>query len=264
MGRPGGPGGPAAGRLRILFLGNAYNLLSVACLVTLLEDGHEVVLGQHDAAAAGSRPALVARTLRRRGLTLLARKAARLVRCRLRAGLRRIGVPLRGFASLPEVLAAHPIPVIPSNELTGPELPSRVRGAAFDLLVVAGFSRILKEPLLGLPRLAAVNVHLSLLPRYRGPAPQYWVLANGEPVTGATIHHLDSGIDSGDIIARRELAIRPGETERTLHPRLVALAAGLLRETLPRIADGSAPRTPQDHARASYFSFPPKGAATLF
>jgi methionyl-tRNA formyltransferase len=150
------------------------------------------------------------------------------------------------------------------RELLGPE-PRRALGdEAVDLIVVASFSRILRAPLIGLPRLGAINVHPSLLPRLRGPTPLYWALANGERVTGVNIHHLDAGIDTGDVIAQRELAIRPGETLRSLHARAVALAAALLRETLPRLADRTAPRIPQDESLASYYSFPPPGSDSLF
>lgn len=253
----------AGGHLRILFLGNAYNLLSVACLATLLREGHDVLLVQHDAVARG-RLALIARTVRRRGLPVLVRKAARLARCRGRLLLRNVGFAPDGFASLPEFLAVHPLPAVSAHELTGSDPAQVFGGHGVDLIVVASFSRILKAPLIGLPRLGAINVHLSLLPHYRGPAPLYWVLANRERTTGVTIHYVDEGIDSGDVIAQRELEIRRDDSERTLHRRAVALAAELLSEVLPRIADGSAPRVPQDPKLASYYSFPPRGSATLF
>src|SRR5713226_7770003 len=85
-----------------------------------------------------------------------------------------------------------------------------------DLIVVAGFARILKRALVDVPRLGCINVHPSLLPHYRGPEPFYWVLANLEKTTGVTIHHVDEGIDTGDIILQRELEIRPNETETML------------------------------------------------
>ena len=138
----------------------------------------------------------------------------------------------------------------------GAEFMQQVQLLEVDLIVVAGFPRILKRVLIDIPRLGCINVHPSLLPRYRGPEPLYWALANHENTTGVTIHHVDEGIDTGDILLQRKLEIRPNETEITLGQRAARVASELLREAIPLLLAGRAPRTRQDHSAASYYSFP--------
>lgn len=120
-----------------------------------------------------------------------------------------------------------------------------------DLIVVAAYGKLLPPAMLALPRLGCVNVHASLLPRYRGAAPIQWAIANGEKVTGITIMQMDEGLDTGDIIAQEELAIGETETAESLHDRLAESGARLLVRTLPSIADGTATLTPQDEALAT-------------
>lgn len=138
------------------------------------------------------------------------------------------------------------------------ETAERIRLAAPDLIVVAVFGQILKADIIGVPRLGAINVHPSMLPRYRGPNPFYWTLRNREEQTGLTVHHIDEGIDTGDIILQREMPVIPGDTETTLHHRSAEVARELLGEVVRRVADGSAPRVPQDAAEASYYGPPPR------
>ncbi len=148
--------------------------------------------------------------------------------------------------------------MIPCTNPNGPEFMQQVQLLGVDLIVVAGFARILTRALVDVPRLGCINVHPSLLPHYRGPEPFYWVLANLEKTTGVTIHHVDEGIDTGDIILQRELEIRPNETETTLMQRSAIVAGELLREAIPLLLAGRAPRTRQDHSAATYYSFPPR------
>jgi methionyl-tRNA formyltransferase len=195
-------------------------------------------------------------------LGVILRKAAYLIRSKTRIALRGAGIPLSGFVSLPELCHVRGLNVIRCASPNSPEFLHQVQLLGVDLIVVAGFSRILKRPLIGAPRLGCINVHLSLLPLYRGPEPNYWVLANFEQKTGVTIHYLDEGIDSGDIILQREFGIRPKETLTTLTELSARMAAELLREAIPLLLAGQAPRIHQDHSTASYYSFPPRGTIT--
>jgi len=120
-----------------------------------------------------------------------------------------------------------------------------------DLFVTAAFGQILPQRLLDIPRLGTVNVHASLLPKYRGPAPINWCIVEGETVTGVTTMMTDAGVDTGDILLRRETEIGPEETAGELTERLSVLGAELLLETLGRIRAGDCPRTPQDHGQAT-------------
>ena len=253
---------PPAEHAKILFLGNAYNPLSVACLEALLETGQQVVVGIHDAADK-SRWRVLRSSAQRDGWGFVFRKAATLALLKARMLARSSGVSLRGYASLPEICRVRRVETVPCPDPNSEEFVARVRQMSVDVIVVAAFSRILKAPLLGVPRLGVVNVHPSLLPKFRGPNPIYWALAQGETRTGVTLHFMDEGIDSGDVIAQREVKIESGETEASLFRKCYTVAAQMLRETLPSLAAGTAVRTRQNESAASYQSHPPKGASRL-
>ncbi|MGH9901030.1 MAG: methionyl-tRNA formyltransferase [Pyrinomonadaceae bacterium] len=249
------PGG--RGRLKILFLGNSYNRLSVECLLALLGAGHEVVVGEYNPVAK-NRWRTVKDSAKSYDFLFLSCKLVELVWLKIRLRLRRRGYQFEHFYSVPAVIYAYGLDSIPCTDPNGAEFIALARGFAPDLMVVGAFSRILKAPLISVPRLGCINVHPSLLPRYRGPDPHYWVLANGERTTGVTVHHIDEGIDSGKIIAQRELAVRPGDTEMTLQARANVAAAQLLGEAVSLVAAGKAPAVEQNEAEASYYSFPPR------
>ncbi len=121
-----------------------------------------------------------------------------------------------------------------------------------DILVVVAYGRILPDEILALPRYGAVNVHGSLLPKYRGAAPIQAAVLNGDEVTGVTTMYLAHDMDAGDVIFSEETPIGEFETSGELFDRLKDMGAELLVRTLHAIEDGSAPRTPQDHSKASY------------
>jgi methionyl-tRNA formyltransferase len=112
---------------------------------------------------------------------------------------------------------------------------------------------MLKQPVLDLPRLGALNLHGSLLPRYRGRCPVNWVLVHGETETGITLHYMVAKADQGDIVAQTAIPITPEDTAFTLFAKMTAAAGPLFRETYPRLRSGQADRLVQDHAQASYF-----------
>ena len=120
-----------------------------------------------------------------------------------------------------------------------------------DLVAVAAYGKILPVDMLELPRLGCVNVHSSLLPKYRGAAPINWAILNGERETGVTIMHMALALDAGDIIAQRSTPIDPDETVETLHDRLAEIGAALLAETVEDMAAGRAQRTPQEESQVS-------------
>ena len=128
-----------------------------------------------------------------------------------------------------------------------------LKALAPDLCVTAAFGQILSQEILDIPRIGTVNVHSSLLPKYRGSAPINWAVMEGETVTGVTTMMTDKGLDTGDILMKKEVAILPGETAEELTVRLAPVGAELLIETIRAIEAGSCPRTPQNEAEASYF-----------
>lgn len=139
--------------------------------------------------------------------------------------------------------------------------PQRVREAAFiaalarlqpESIVVVAFGQILPRDILVLPPAGCINLHASLLPRYRGAAPIHWAIINGEQETGVTTMFMDEGMDTGDIILQAVLPIGPDDNVGLVHDRLAHLGSELLVRTVELVAAGKAPRTPQNHALATY------------
>ncbi len=146
----------------------------------------------------------------------------------------------------------HGIPVCQPKTLRDGTVLKELAAFAPDLIVVAAYGKLLPPAVLELPRLGCVNVHASLLPQYRGAAPINWAVLNGERQTGITVMYMAEQLDAGDIISSRSTSIDPNETAEELYHRLSVLGAELLGETLPAIESGTAPRTPQDDALATY------------
>jgi methionyl-tRNA formyltransferase len=144
------------------------------------------------------------------------------------------------------------IPVYQPERIKTAEFTELLRSFKPDIMIVVAFGQILSKELLDIPPLGCINVHASLLPKYRGAAPINWCIINGEKVTGVTTMYMDIGLDTGDMIIKKEIAIGDSETAGELHDRLMELGALVLSETMELLAEGKAPRTPQDNAAATY------------
>jgi len=120
-----------------------------------------------------------------------------------------------------------------------------------EAIIVVGYGRIIPQWMLGLPPLGNLNLHASLLPKYRGAAPIQWAIAQGETVTGVTTMRIDAGLDTGDILLQRELPIAPDDTSVTLSPRLAAIGAELMVETLNGLQSGSIVAQRQDNSQST-------------
>jgi methionyl-tRNA formyltransferase len=131
------------------------------------------------------------------------------------------------------------------------EFQAQLRGLNPDVIIVVGYGRIIPPWMLELPPHGNINVHASLLPKYRGAAPIQWSIAEGETVTGVTTMLLNEGLDTGDILLQKEMAIRAEDTALTLAPRLAELGADLLVETLRGLEQKQITTVPQDHAQAT-------------
>jgi methionyl-tRNA formyltransferase len=127
-----------------------------------------------------------------------------------------------------------------------------LKSLAPDLLIVVAYGQVLTKATLSIPRLGAINVHASLLPKYRGAAPIQWAIINGEKETGVTTMWMDQGLDTGDMLLSVKVPIDPEDTAQTLHDRLAEEGAGLLSLTLEKLASGSLVATPQNHLEATY------------
>lgn len=151
-----------------------------------------------------------------------------------------------------ELAEAHGLLVLQPERVRDETFLQLFRGLNPDVVAVAAFGQILPAEILERPPLGCLNVHPSLLPRYRGAAPLNWTLIRGEKITGVTIMMMDAGVDTGDIILQRETPVGEGETYDQLHDRLAVMGGELLLEALALIATGAAPRTPQCHEEATY------------
>ena len=143
------------------------------------------------------------------------------------------------------------LPILQPEKLRDESFLEAMRELKPDLGIVIAF-RMLPEVVWAMPRLGTFNLHASLLPEYRGAAPIQWAIICGEEKTGVTIQYMDKGIDTGDIIAIREVDIKPTETADELFDRLAVVSADLMVETIEKIADGTAKRTKQNEEDASY------------
>jgi methionyl-tRNA formyltransferase len=144
------------------------------------------------------------------------------------------------------------LPVVqPEKIKNNPELRARLEIINPDAIIVVAYGRIIPDWMLNLPRWGNINLHASLLPKYRGAAPIQWAVANGEKVTGATTMRLDQGLDTGNILLQRSLPIEPDQTAEQLFPVLAASGAVLMLETLAGLEAGAIQPIPQDNVGAS-------------
>jgi methionyl-tRNA formyltransferase len=144
------------------------------------------------------------------------------------------------------------IPVYQPEKARHPDAVARIAAEEIDLIVVAAYGHILPKSILDIPRLGCINVHASLLPKYRGAAPINWAVARGETVTGITIMRMDEGMDTGPMLHVRELSIGEEDTAQTLYEKLSVMGAEALLEALRKLREGSLVETPQDNALATY------------
>jgi len=149
-------------------------------------------------------------------------------------------------------VTAREIPVLMPENVNTPESVADLRTLAPDLIVVVAYGQFLKADILNLPSLGCINVHASLLPKYRGAAPIQWAVANGETGTGVTTMFVNVRMDAGDIIDQLAEPIRPEDTAGSLHDRLAGCGADLLARTLSALRQGSIRRQPQDEAEATF------------
>ncbi len=202
------------GKLRVVFMGTP----EFACptLQRLVERGHEVV-------------AVVTQPDRPKG-----------------RGQKPVPPPVK------ELAERHGIQVLQPARVRAPEFVEQLREIAPDLVVVVAFGQILPKSLLEIPRYGCINVHASLLPRYRGAAPLNWCIINGETETGVTTMLMDVGLDTGDMLVKKATPIDPEEDARSLHDRLSILGAEALDDTLGLLAAGRLSPEKQDDSLSCY------------
>ena len=149
-------------------------------------------------------------------------------------------------------IAKTRIPILQPARIKDQQATEEIRDFAPDVVVVVAYGQILPPDVLEIPRLACLNLHASLLPRWRGAAPIQATIAAGDCETGITVMYMDEGLDTGDILLQHSVEILPNDTGGSLHDRLAQTASEALLESLRLVAAGNAPRIPQDNARATY------------
>ena len=152
------------------------------------------------------------------------------------------------FSPVKELALANSLPVYQPAKMRDGTAFEVIKSLKPDILVVVAYGRILPDDILAVPKYGAINVHGSLLPKYRGAAPIQWAVLNGDKITGVSTMYLASEMDTGDIIYTAETEIGEFETSGDLFDRLKDMGAELLVKTLHGIEDGTAPRIPQDHS----------------
>ena len=202
------------GRLRIVFMGTPD--FAVPSLRGLVEYGHNVV-------------AVVTQPDRPKGR---GRKVA--------------------VSPIKKVAAEYGLEILQPEKIWDPQFCETIRGKHPDLLIVVAFGRILTDELLGTPRWGAINIHASLLPKYRGAAPIHWAILDNESTTGLTAMRMDKGLDTGPILLQEKVDIGPNETAGELHKRLAEHSESFLLKTLKGLEKGGLKERPQDEANATY------------
>lgn len=155
------------------------------------------------------------------------------------------------FPPVKQIALEAKIPVYQPEKIRTPENETILREMAPVAIAIIAYGQIIPARLLDVPKLGWINLHASLLPKYRGAAPIQWAIANGETKTGVTTMRIDAGMDTGDVVLQQDLAIGPTETTPELAARLSAAGAPLMERTLRGLADGSLKPRTQDHAAAT-------------
>lgn len=156
------------------------------------------------------------------------------------------------FSPVKEYALTHGLEVYQPTKMRDGNALAIVRELQPELIVVAAYGRILPEDILTLPPFGSINVHSSVLPKYRGAAPINWAILDGQKETGVTIMYMTRDLDAGDIVCSKKTDIMPDEDAQELTHRLALLGADALEDAIEKIADGTAVRTPQDHSASTY------------
>lgn len=146
----------------------------------------------------------------------------------------------------------HNIPVLQPKRVKAPEAVEELKAYGADMYIVAAYGQILSREILDIPKYGCLNIHASLLPKYRGAAPIQHVIIDGEERTGITIMQMDAGIDTGDMLYKKELAIAPEDTYETLHDRLMELGGEAITEALALFQQGKLTPEKQDDSQSCY------------
>ncbi len=200
--------------MKIVFMGTPE--IAVPCLENLIEENHEII-------------GVVTRTDKPKGRG------------------KKLAMP-----PVKEIAVKNDINVYQPKRARDEDFINEIRVLSPDLIIVVAYGQILPKEILEIPKYGCVNVHVSLLPKYRGSAPINWVIINGEEKTGVSTMYMDEGLDTGDIILQKEINLNDEITAGELHDKIMYMGADLLKDTVNMIESGNAPRTKQVDSESSY------------
>ncbi len=200
--------------MKIVFMGTPE--IAVPCLENLIEENHEII-------------GVVTRTDKPKGRG------------------KKLAMP-----PVKEIAVKNDINVYQPKRARDEDFINEIRVLSPDLIIVVAYGQILPKEILEIPKYGCVNVHVSLLPKYRGSAPIKWVIINGEEKTGVSTMYMDEGLDTGDIILQKEINLNDEITAGELHDKIMYMGADLLKDTVNMIESGNAPRTKQVDSESSY------------
>lgn len=167
------------------------------------------------------------------------------------------------FPPVKEVALAHEIPVLQPQKARDPEFLEELKNINPDIILVAAYGKLLPKEILELPKFGCINVHASLLPKYRGASPIQWAVINGDKTSGVTIMHMAEGMDTGDMILTKEIELAEDETAGSLHDRLAEIGGPLLLEAMDMLETGRAPRIRQNDEEATHVKMLDKAMGNL-
>ena len=198
------------------------------------------------------------------GIVDFARSTARYAAYRLLDLVFRRGIG-SSFWSVRAVARRFGVPVIRTDDVNAPDYLEKLRAFDLDLIISIAAPQIFKRELLRLPKRGCINIHNSLLPRYQGMLPSFWVLANDESRTGTTVHYMNERIDAGDIILQEPVEIGPDDTLHSLVYRTkITLGPRMLLDAISAIEQGDVHTLETDWSQATYYSFPDREAVSRF
>ncbi len=241
--------------MRVVFLTNSYTCTSVAYIQSLLDENIDIagviLLNQV------SRGRIIAKA-KKYGIGHIIKRAVEAIKMRVLYFLtarekKRVSGAQKSIEML---IRENSLKSYEVSDINAKKAIGIIKGLNPDIIFVCTLSQILKKEIIEIPRLACVNIHAGLLPKYRGPASNFWVLYNAEEKTGVTFHCLSTGVDNGDILLQKELKILADDTEESLDIRLSELGAGFIAKLVEDIKQGKAQRIPQNEQEATYFSQP--------
>jgi UDP-4-amino-4-deoxy-L-arabinose formyltransferase/UDP-glucuronic acid dehydrogenase (UDP-4-keto-hexauronic acid decarboxylating) len=157
------------------------------------------------------------------------------------------------FDSVAELAASKGIPVYAPEDINHPVWVNKIKSLSPDIIFSFYYRKMIKQPILDIPPAGCLNLHGSLLPKYRGRCPVNWVLVNGEKETGVTLHYMTAGPDEGDIVCQSKIDIADSDNAKSLSGKTAVAASKMLADILPKIKDSTAPRKPQDASKATYY-----------